>query len=209
MIQLFREFIISLGGHILLFIGFIISTIFTHGTPTQMISVQPITTVTQQQIEQLQRKDVVREERVSKVPQVQVKKDEVIPKPTRRKKQPIKQPESPEKKQSGKEQKGSQIKGIKTDTEFDYPDYLIELRNRIIENWNYPQAKESLATTVYFRLAQDGRIISIKVEKATGNVRFDRSAWEAVQKSNPFPPLPEGFKENELGVHFNFIFEPI
>ena len=33
------------------------------------------------------------------------------------------------------------------------------------------------------------------------------AAMNAVTKSAPFPPLPEGFSEKELGVHLDFIYE--
>ena len=205
-----RDLFVSLTGHIVVFGGILFSSTLTAGMkPPQMVTVHRITTVTQQQIAQLQMNASVQEERVSKLPQVQIKEDERLPSQTRRKKQALKQTSSPQESLPGKGQKGSPIQGIQTDTQFEYPDYLLEMQNRIFRNWNFPQLRESLTTTVYFRIARDGRIISIKVEKATRNVRFDRSAWEAVQKSNPFPPLPEEFTEKELGVHFNFIFDHI
>lgn len=205
-----RDLFVSLTGHIVVFGGILFSSTLTAGIkPPKMVNIQPISVVTQQQLEQLQRNTAVQEERITKVPQVQIKEDEKLPRQTRRKKQALKQTSSPQNPQPGKKQKGSQLQGIQTDTEFNYPDYLLEMQTRIFQNWNYSQLRESLTTTVYFRIARDGRIISIKVEKATGNVRFDRSAWEAVQKSSPFPPLPEEFTEKELGVHFNFIFDHI
>ena len=204
-----RDFFVSLTGHIIVFSGLIFSTTLTGIKPSHMVTVHQIMTVTPQQIAQLQRNATVQEEQVSKAPQVQIKEDEKLPSQARRKRQALKQTSAPQEPKPGKEQIGSQLEGIQTDTEFDYPDYLLEMRYRIFQNWKYPLLKESLTTTVYFRIARNGRIISIKIEKGTRNVRFDQSAWEAIQKSNPFPPLPEEFRENELGVHFNFIFEHI
>lgn len=200
-----RDIVLSVTGHIVVCGGLIYLSVTAAKLP-ELTTVYEVQAVALRQIEQLPVKLTQPEERTSKVPQVQVKRDEQIPKRTRRRKQTVKQTSS-QQAQKGKKKKGSKIKGIKTDTEFDYPDYLIEMRDRIYRNWNYPQLRESLMATVYFRISKDGRILVIKVKKATGNVRFDRSTWAAVQKSNPFSPLPEDFTENELGVHFNFYYD--
>ena len=201
-----REIIVSVTAHMIVFGGLFFQT--SHDIKPPVIKVvHQISAVSPQQVQQLMKQAPSTKQQVSKTPQVQVKPDEVIPKRTRRKKQAAKQTAPAENKKSSGKKKGSKIKGIKTDTEFEHPDYLMEMRDRIFENWRYPQLQQSVMTTVYFRIARDGKVISLKVEKPTGHVRFDRSAWEAVQKSNPFNPLPEEFKEKELGIHFNFYFD--
>ena len=200
-----RDIVLSVTGHVVICGGLIYSSV-TADKPPELTTVYKVQAVALRQIEQLPAKQTQPEERTSKVPQVQVKRDEQIPKQTRRRKQTAKQTAS-QQAQQGKGKKGSKIKGIQTDTEFDYPDYLIEMRDRIYKNWKYPQLRESLMATVYFRISKDGRILVIQIKKKTGNVRFDRSAWTAVQKSNPFSPLPEDFTEQELGVHFNFYYD--
>ncbi|MCE5251199.1 TonB family protein [bacterium] len=203
-----RDMLVSITGHIVVFGGVIISSMFHISSTPPSFTVHQISTVSPQQIQQLLAKSAPKAETKSIVPQVQIKPDERIPNVTRRRKQVAKQTEQASDQKKSDARKGSPVQGIQTDTEFDYPDYLIEMRDRIYINWRYPNLRESLMSTVYFRIAKDGRILSIKVEKSSSNISFDRSAWDAIQKSNPFGPLPENFAHDELGVHFNFIFEP-
>ncbi|MFC1537990.1 TonB C-terminal domain-containing protein [Candidatus Latescibacterota bacterium] len=47
----------------------------------------------------------------------------------------------------------------------------------------------------------------VLIEKPTGNITFDSSAYNAVSESGPFSPLPDDFENENLGVHFDFIYE--
>ncbi|MBN1290308.1 MAG: TonB C-terminal domain-containing protein [Candidatus Latescibacteria bacterium] len=203
---MWREIIFSAAGHITVFTGLIVTSFIgvkKHVTET----VVPITTVSPQQIERLLKQSVVKEEPKRYIPQVQIKPEEAIPNRVKRRKQTAKTTETQQTNQSEKK-KGTQLPGIQTDAEVDL-DYLVALRDRILLNWSYPRLNESYSTTIYFRISKDGTIKGIiKVEKPTSNVRFDRSAYDAIHKSNPFAPLPDEFKEDGLGVHINFIYDP-
>ena len=146
------------------------------------------------------------------IPQVKVATEKKLPKKTRRKKQAVKQKSTNSEKSEAVTEKGSKVKnspiaGIKLDSEFDYPEYLIDMRNRIQENWRPPTLNTSIATRIYFNIAKDGTLLRAYVEKKTGIISFDMSAMNAVTESAPFSPLPEDFPEKELGVHFEFIYE--
>ena len=202
---MFRDIFVSLSGHIIVFASLIVSSFFGV-KPSRSVIVQPVTMVTPQQIERLLEQSAVKENIKPKVPQVQIKPDEKMPRKMRRRKQTVKKTEKLQQKTSTKN--GTKLPGIQTDVEVDL-DYLVAMRDKILRNWGYPRLREPLSTTVYFRISKDGNIQSIiKVEKPTGNVRFDRSAYEAIQKSNPFEPLPEEFNESSLGVHINFFYDP-
>ena len=203
---MWREIIFSAAGHITVLAGLVVTS-FIGVKKNATAIVVPVTTVSPQQIERLLQQSVVKEEPKRYIPQVQIKPEETIPNKVRRRKQTAKTTEKEQSTQSVKK-KGTQLPGIQTDAEVDL-DYLVVLRDRILQNWAYPRLTESFSTTVYFRISKDGSIQGIiKVEKPTGNVRFDRSAYDAIQKSNPFAPLPDEFKENGLGIHINFIYDP-
>jgi TonB family protein len=205
---MWRDIFASLCGHIVVFGGVILSSLFNVKSPAApTLTIHRITTVTPQQIQSLLAKSSARTEQKTIVPQVQIKPDEQLPNQTRRRKQTVKRIEPDSNQKSGEQKQGSPVQGIKTDTEFEYPDYLIEMRDRIFNNWRYPNLRKSLTTTVYFRIAKEGHILSIKVEKPSGNISYDSSAWDAIQKSNPFGPLPEGYSNDKLGIHFTFIYE--
>lgn len=204
-----KFFLISLIGHIIVVLSVVAASAVTFTKP-KTITVATISTVTPQQISRLLEQSApVMETPKKNIPQVQVK-DEVMPKKVRRKKQVAKQdktPATPSQKKKSSSSKSKGIQGVRTDAEVDN-DYLVILRDTIFRNWKYPMnLKASVTTTVYFKIQKNGTVSLLKVETPSGNIRIDRSAFEAVKNSNPFPPLPEDFVKNELGVHFNFIYE--
>ena len=200
-----RDIFVSLTGHTIV-VGGLIASSFFGIKPSSIVIVQPITMVTPRQIERLLEQTTVKENTKPKVPQVQIKPDEKMPRKVRRRKQTVKKTEP--KKQKPSPKKGKSLPGIQTDVEIDI-DYLVAMRDKILRNWGYPRLQEALSTTVYFRISKSGNIEGIiKIEKPTGNIRFDRSAYEAIQKSNPFEPLPGELKKSGLGIHINFIYDP-
>ena len=66
------------------------------------------------------------------------------------------------------------------------------------------QEWEGKKAVVYFRIQRGGEISDIKVETSSGEPNLDLSGLRAVQESAPFPPLPSGFDEEYLIVHFYF-----
>lgn len=200
-----RDVFVSLTGHTIVFGGLIASSFFGI-KPSVTVIVYPVTMVTPRQIERLLEQTTVKENTKPKVPQVQIKPDEKMPRKVRRRKQTVKKTEPIKQKPSPK--KGTNLPGIQTDVEVDL-DYLVAMRDKILRNWGYPRLQEALTTTVYFRISKSGNIEGIiKIEKPTGNIRFDRSAYEAIQKSNPFEPLPGELVKSGLGIHINFIYDP-
>jgi TonB family protein len=90
---------------------------------------------------------------------------------------------------------------------FPYLWYLNGIENKINESWIMPsrlQEWEGKKAVVYFRIQRGGEISDIKVETSSGEPNLDLSGLRAVQESAPFPPLPSGFDEEYLIVHFYF-----
>jgi TonB family protein len=93
------------------------------------------------------------------------------------------------------------------DENFKFAYYLEIVRETISYNWSPPPvsaSQEGVMTTVYFKIARDGRVSGVKVEEKSSFDLFDRSATRAVNISSPLPPLPSGFSGRWLGVHFEF-----
>jgi colicin import membrane protein len=78
----------------------------------------------------------------------------------------------------------------------------------IQKNWAYvhqlARAERDLETVVVLKILASGEIANIWFEKKSGNRFLDDSAYKAVQKSNPLPPLPTGYRRPfyEVGVIF-------
>ena len=85
---------------------------------------------------------------------------------------------------------------------FRFPWYLEQLVNKIERNWR--PTSNTLRTTVYFRIASNGRISDIEISEDSGNFLFDQAAQRAVEASAPMPPLPEEYEGDYLGVYFVF-----
>lgn len=88
---------------------------------------------------------------------------------------------------------------------FGSPYYLSLVFGKIREVWENPvQTSSTLMTTIYFRILRDGSIMEAKVEKSSGIDLFDQSAMRAIISSAPYPPLPNEFTGEYLGIHLEF-----
>jgi TonB family protein len=98
--------------------------------------------------------------------------------------------------------------GIAVDAaRFPFSYFLSAIERKVSENW-YTAVSESgagLSCVVYFRLMRNGGVQDVKIETSSGNSYFDRAALRAVKSAAPFPPLPGGFPDDFLGIHFTFV----
>lgn len=86
--------------------------------------------------------------------------------------------------------------------------YMNNIRITVRENWAFPEslAKESrdLVAVLQFTVLPTGEIVDLWFEKRSGNGHFDRSASNAILKSNPLPPFPPGLSKNQQPVVMDF-----
>ncbi|MBN1383723.1 MAG: TonB C-terminal domain-containing protein [Elusimicrobia bacterium] len=91
-------------------------------------------------------------------------------------------------------------------SDFPYMGYVNVLRNKVAQNWN-PTPYTSVGTKkvlVYFKILKNGEVKNLEIEESSGISYIDRSAKRAIMNASPFPPLPAGFPDKTLGVHFAF-----
>ena len=200
-----RDLIVSLISHIIIFGSLLYASTFGEKPAIQQFDYYRIKTVTPQSISELLKKTGDISKPKPEIPQIRTK-TKTLPNKHRKKSQVVKR-SNIKTEASNKKTESSGLKGIRTDSEFDYPEYLLELRDRIEQNWSPPTSRETLSTTVFFRIGREGKILRVFVERPTKNIRFDASAQKAVIVCDPFSPLPDGFKNDNLGVHFEFIYE--
>ena len=95
---------------------------------------------------------------------------------------------------------------------FPYEWYIRLLENKIFANWDIIgvnfMAERASSVAVFFVIGRDGSLQGAKIEKSSGEGEVDSSAIKAVTDSAPFSPLPDGYKENTLEVHFAFKVTP-
>ncbi len=88
---------------------------------------------------------------------------------------------------------------------FPFPQYLAILQARVEREWRPPHLREEgISCVVHFVIDRFGKLKSLVVEKSSGNPLFDQSGLRAVQVAAPFPPLPPGYAQPTLSVHFEF-----
>jgi TonB family protein len=105
----------------------------------------------------------------------------------------------------------SRATSARTDGDFRFAFYLATLRNKIGSRWVPPPGVDArgrpIKATVYFRVNRDGQISQASVETSSGYAFFDQTAMRALLAATPLPPLPAGFPDTYLGVHFGFEFQ--
>jgi TonB family protein len=94
--------------------------------------------------------------------------------------------------------------------DFPFASYVNRMRQKIATVWEVPVGTEGLerSAVVYFRVKRDGGVSNVTIEKSSGLPLFDRSCQRAVMEAAPLPPLPREYKDDFIGVHFSFLFQP-
>jgi TonB family protein len=92
---------------------------------------------------------------------------------------------------------------------FNYPYYFVQAFGKIQRNWSNPvAAHQPLSCVIYFQIIRSGTALSPEIEKSSGVPAFDRACLRAVQASSPLPPLPTDFRDDIIGIHLEFPYEP-
>lgn len=92
--------------------------------------------------------------------------------------------------------------------DFPFAYYLTTVKRKIAANWQVPgTSRQAASCRVYFRIRRSGAIDSPAIAASSGNFLFDQAALRAVVQASPLPPLPGGFADEYLGVHFSFAYE--
>ncbi len=86
--------------------------------------------------------------------------------------------------------------------------YKIEIAFQIQKNWAFSTQlagdRKDLEARLLIKIMSQGEIREIDFETKSGNTYFDESAYKAVQKSNPLPPLPRGYRRPFFIVGLRF-----
>ena len=84
--------------------------------------------------------------------------------------------------------------------------YQAEVAVRLKSNWVFSEKMagqtQGLESRLVMKILPDGSITEVWYEKRSGNSYLDESAYRTVMKSDPLPPLPEGYPYYHLMVGF-------
>lgn len=89
--------------------------------------------------------------------------------------------------------------------------YQMAVEEQIKSNWSYPVALISpkklkdLEAIVVVKVKEDGTIMKSWFKERSSNSIFDGSVLKAIERSDPLPPFPEGYRKSydEIEIRFN------
>jgi len=86
--------------------------------------------------------------------------------------------------------------------------YQLAVEEWIKSNWSYPVAlsdtDKDLETIVVLRVRSDGSIIDSRITRKSSDPTFDRSVMRAIERSDPLPQFPEGYRKSQDEMEINF-----
>lgn len=82
--------------------------------------------------------------------------------------------------------------------------YDAEIEARIETNWAFAGEASNLKAWLAVKINKKGEIKDIWFDEKSGNSHLDDSAYNALMKSNPLPPLPEAYPKPEYIKGFKF-----
>lgn len=102
-------------------------------------------------------------------------------------------------------------RGITFDTkELKYYSYMQRLKDRIEGIWRYPPdaAEKGIYGDLYIRftIKKNGRLDNIELLRTSGYRSLDEAAMKALRDAEPFWPLPDEWKKEDLIITGHFIY---
>jgi len=98
-------------------------------------------------------------------------------------------------------------------SELKYQKYLIELRHKIEQYWEYPRSAAMRGWEgklfIDFTIKRDGSITDIRLSRSSRYPILDDAAITALKLSSPFTTFPENFDIDELKIHGQFVYNLI
>ncbi len=86
--------------------------------------------------------------------------------------------------------------------------YNAEIASRIQQNWAFSEQlageHKGLHTIIVMDILKNGEIQDVRVERKSGNRYLDESAYRAVRKTDPLPPLPDSYRKQVYTIGFRF-----
>jgi TonB family protein len=93
---------------------------------------------------------------------------------------------------------------------FDNPNfrhsYFVDrLSAMLASQWQRPALGGDVVALVHFTIHRNGSVSGLEVVESSGYSSYDLAALRAVQQAAPFPPLPQSYTQDSLGVTVEFI----
>jgi colicin import membrane protein len=105
---------------------------------------------------------------------------------------------------------GEGFPGGSADPGINFSIYQMEVREKIKSNWSFPSAhldsktKKDLEAVVVVKVRSNGTILESRIKKRSSSVIFDQTVIKAIERSDPLPPFPEGYRKTHDEIEFTF-----
>lgn len=83
---------------------------------------------------------------------------------------------------------------------FKYNWYLLNVQQKIEQNWNPPLERENATVTAIFDIFRDGSISNIRISQSSGGTVLVNLATRAITLAAPFGNLPPGFDGDRVEI---------
>jgi TonB family protein len=106
---------------------------------------------------------------------------------------------------------GSSLELLSDPMGADFRPYLLRVLSSVRRNW-FAVIPESARlgrrgkVVVQFAISKDGKVPKLIIASPSGADPLDRAAVAGISASNPFPPLPDDFKGNEVRLQLVFVY---
>ncbi len=94
--------------------------------------------------------------------------------------------------------------------EFHYRGYMRKLKEKIETIWNYPKeaTRRGISGDLYIRFSikRDGSLGDVDLIRTSGYKDLDKAAMRALRDAEPYWPLPNDWKGDELSITGHFIY---
>jgi TonB family protein len=95
--------------------------------------------------------------------------------------------------------------GVVDQPDFKHDSYLQLLRRLLARAWDPPAGGEGVTqATVHLVILKDGTVADTEIRSPSGWSLYDRSTLRAILTVKKFPPLPEAYSGDRLGLTVNF-----
>jgi colicin import membrane protein len=85
--------------------------------------------------------------------------------------------------------------------------YHASLRSQIKRNWGLPEElmkRQDISAEIQIRISRNGHIEETRFLRKSGVEAFDQEVVRTLKKSDPLPPLPEGYPKTVYEINLNF-----
>lgn len=87
---------------------------------------------------------------------------------------------------------------------FTHDPYLVDVAKAVKSNWSWTETLGEEKVLIRFKLNDSGTIEEISIAQSSSNNELDKSAVEAIEKSNPLPSFPRFTTAPQLEAEFTF-----